>query len=195
MHKNKFCEIATETRKRRGISQKQAALELGVSQALLSHYENGVRECNLDFLVKCADYYGVTTDYLLGHSTTKNARSASAQRQRTLVRTLETIMLLSERLDDEKLRRATTNFIKKNLYRVLKLYDGILEGVEFVGDDIDIARIGAFSELDFMEAYRAALEQKDAEISLHSSSVEYLSRLINEVEIALSNEVIPDDRI
>ena len=41
---------------------------MGISQALLSHYEKGIRECGLDFLVKIADFYGVTTDFLLGHT-------------------------------------------------------------------------------------------------------------------------------
>ena len=36
-------------RKEKGLSQKEAAAGLGVSQALLSHYENGIRECGLDF--------------------------------------------------------------------------------------------------------------------------------------------------
>ena len=55
-------------RKQKQVSQKKAAEDLGVSQALLSHYENGIRECGLDFVVRAADYYGVSTDYLLGHS-------------------------------------------------------------------------------------------------------------------------------
>ena len=50
------------------MSQKQAAADLGISQALLSHYEKGIRECGLDFLVKTAEYYDVTTDYLLGRT-------------------------------------------------------------------------------------------------------------------------------
>ncbi len=50
--KNKFAQTITELRHRKGITQKQAAAELGVSQALLSHYEKGVRECGLDFLFK-----------------------------------------------------------------------------------------------------------------------------------------------
>ena len=50
--KNKFAQTITELRHRKGITQKQAAGELGVSQALLSHYEKGVRECGLDFLLK-----------------------------------------------------------------------------------------------------------------------------------------------
>ncbi|MBQ7647169.1 MAG: helix-turn-helix transcriptional regulator [Clostridia bacterium] len=53
-------------RKEKNISQRQASEELGVSQALLSHYEKGIRECSLDFVRKAALYYGVSSDYLLG---------------------------------------------------------------------------------------------------------------------------------
>ncbi|MDD2956415.1 MAG: helix-turn-helix domain-containing protein [Oscillospiraceae bacterium] len=63
-----FPRILTLLRKEKGISQKHAASELGISQALLSHYEKGIRECGLDFLVRTADYYHVSCDYLLGRS-------------------------------------------------------------------------------------------------------------------------------
>ena len=55
-------------RQEKKISQRKAATELGVSQALLSHYENGVREPGLQFVVRAADYYGVSADYLLGRT-------------------------------------------------------------------------------------------------------------------------------
>lgn len=63
-----FNRIITLLRKEQGITQKQAAADLGISQALLSHYEKGIRECGLDFVVRVADYYGVSCDYLLGRS-------------------------------------------------------------------------------------------------------------------------------
>ncbi len=63
-----FARIITLQRKERHISQKQAATDLGISQALLSHYEKGIRECGLNFLVKIADYYNVSCDYLLGRT-------------------------------------------------------------------------------------------------------------------------------
>lgn len=63
-----FPRVITLLRKERGISQKNAAADLGISQALLSHYEKGIRECGLDFLVKTANYYNVSCDYLLGRS-------------------------------------------------------------------------------------------------------------------------------
>ncbi|MBR4949303.1 MAG: helix-turn-helix transcriptional regulator [Clostridia bacterium] len=59
-------------RKEKGISQKKASEELSISQALLSHYEKGIRECGLEFLCRAADFYGVSVDYLLGRSPEKN---------------------------------------------------------------------------------------------------------------------------
>lgn len=73
---SRFAAILSELRKERGISQKKAAAHLGISQALLSHYEKGIRECGLDFLIKCSEYYGVTTDYLLGISKSRNGIDA-----------------------------------------------------------------------------------------------------------------------
>ncbi len=58
-------------RKEKSLSQKDAAAALGVSQALLSHYEKGIRECGLDFLCRASAFYDVSTDYLLGLSETK----------------------------------------------------------------------------------------------------------------------------
>lgn len=63
-----FPRIITLLRKEKGYSQKYAASELGISQALLSHYEKGIRECGLEFLIKCSGFYGVSCDYLLGRS-------------------------------------------------------------------------------------------------------------------------------
>lgn len=65
---NNFSRIITLLRKERGLTQKQAAMDLGISQALLSHYEKGLRECGLDFLIKLCDYYDVSSDYILGRS-------------------------------------------------------------------------------------------------------------------------------
>ena len=67
-----FPKILSNLRRSRGISQKKAAEELGISPALLSHYENGIRECGLDFLLRLAEYYAVSCDYLLGKSEIKN---------------------------------------------------------------------------------------------------------------------------
>ena len=67
-----FPRIITLLRTERNITQKDAARDLNISQALLSHYERGARECGLDFLIKIADYYGVSCDYLLGRTSDRS---------------------------------------------------------------------------------------------------------------------------
>ena len=72
-----FPEILSALRREKNISQRTAAKDLGISQALLSHYENGAREPGLGFVCRACDYYGVSADYLLGRSDRPDAvRSA-----------------------------------------------------------------------------------------------------------------------
>ncbi|MBR5486326.1 MAG: helix-turn-helix domain-containing protein [Oscillospiraceae bacterium] len=74
-----FPRLLTLLRKEKGISQVQAAAELGISTSLMSHYERGKRECGLDFLVKCANYYGVSCDYLLGLSPERSGNTLTVE--------------------------------------------------------------------------------------------------------------------
>ena len=77
-----FSRTLALLRQEKGISQRQAAGALGISQALLSHYENGIREPGLTFVVKACDYYGVSADYLLGLTDIDPSDEARKQRQR-----------------------------------------------------------------------------------------------------------------
>ncbi len=74
-----FGRVLALLRKEKGISQKEAAADLGISQALLSHYEKGVRECGLEFVVKTAEYYHVSCDYLLGRSAERTGSILNAE--------------------------------------------------------------------------------------------------------------------
>lgn len=76
MMNDSFQNAMTQLRREKGLSQKAAAAQLNTSQALLSHYENGVRECGLDFVVRAARFYGVTCDYLLGNSSGRDGLPA-----------------------------------------------------------------------------------------------------------------------
>ncbi|MCM1267513.1 MAG: helix-turn-helix domain-containing protein [Bacteroidales bacterium] len=59
-------EIIRDLREDRDIKQKTVAEYLNVSQQAYSNYENGRREIPIRVIVKLADYYEVSTDYLLG---------------------------------------------------------------------------------------------------------------------------------
>ena len=64
-------------RQEKGVSPRTAAEALGISQALLSHYENGAREPGLVFVVKACDYYNVSADFLLGRTLTRDGATIS----------------------------------------------------------------------------------------------------------------------
>ena len=61
-----FSENISHLRREKKMSQRTVANLLGISQALLSHYENGLREPGLEFVVSLAKLYEVSCDYLLG---------------------------------------------------------------------------------------------------------------------------------
>ena len=50
------------------ITQKQLAEYLHIRQNTYSQYENGQRQVPLDILMKLANYYNVTLDYLVGRT-------------------------------------------------------------------------------------------------------------------------------
>ena len=50
------------------LSQKQVAEALSVTQQAYSNYELGIRDIPTDILIKMADFFGTTTDYILNRT-------------------------------------------------------------------------------------------------------------------------------
>ena len=73
-----FSRTLSLLRQEKKVSQRAAAQALGISQALLSHYENGIREPGLVFVVKACDYYGVSADFLLGRTLSRDGTTIAA---------------------------------------------------------------------------------------------------------------------
>lgn len=67
-----------------GMSQKFVALSVGVSPPMVSQWESGIKEPSKDTLVKLANLFNVTTDYLLFHdeTTQKNQPTVSDDERR-----------------------------------------------------------------------------------------------------------------
>lgn len=59
-------ETLRNLRTSRGLTGKQVAEGIGIAYPVYQTYESGVRNAGLPVLEKLADFYGVTTDYLLG---------------------------------------------------------------------------------------------------------------------------------
>ena len=55
-------------RKKKGISQLRLATDLNTTQNTISRYETGEREPGIDELIKIADYFNVSVDYLIGRT-------------------------------------------------------------------------------------------------------------------------------
>ena len=76
---SEFSRTLSLLRQERGVSQRTAASDLGISQALLSHYENGIREPGLSFVVKACDYYQVSADFILGRTLSRDGSMLSSE--------------------------------------------------------------------------------------------------------------------
>ncbi len=87
-----FPETLSALRRERNISQRCAAAELGISQALLSHYENGAREPGLGFVCRACDYYGVSADFLLGRSERPDAAASAAGTAAAFLEQMQTLI-------------------------------------------------------------------------------------------------------
>lgn len=61
-----FCERLKALRTEKGLSQPELANLLGVSNGIISFWENGVNEPTISNLIKLAEVLEVSTDYLLG---------------------------------------------------------------------------------------------------------------------------------
>ena len=101
-----FSETMSALRRARGYSQRRAAADLNISQALLSHYENGAREPGLDFVRRACDYYGVSADYLLCRSENPDSTASAAAAARAFLANLRSLTdkaeMALEALEEEK---------------------------------------------------------------------------------------------
>lgn len=127
-----FSKKLSKLRRERRLSQKKAADDLGISQALLSHYENGIREPRLDFVVKICAYYGVTADYLLDRtdirknplmSLESTAHTVQGPADASIRRIIDSIVYIYSILADSEraaLSDNLTSMLDVALYKVIR---------------------------------------------------------------------------
>ncbi len=72
MNKATFGANLAAIRAEKKVSQAEVAAYIGLTVAAYQNYETGRREAGYDTIVKLADFYGVTTDYLLGREPQKD---------------------------------------------------------------------------------------------------------------------------
>ncbi|GAA3402045.1 helix-turn-helix domain-containing protein [Paenibacillus hodogayensis] len=74
-------------REKRGLTQEELSVKLGISRAALSHYETNRREPDYDTLKNIANFFDISLDYLLGR--TNDPQSVLDQEVRDFVDSLE----------------------------------------------------------------------------------------------------------
>ena len=133
-----FSRTLSLLRQEKGISQRQASKALGISQALLSHYENGAREPGLVFVGRACDFYNVSADFLLGRTLSRNGTTildadtlydVSNERDNVLrgsvlatlskklvVNSVGLLFDLLSRLGSKKAIRAAANYLSATVY-------------------------------------------------------------------------------
>ena len=125
-----FPAILCRLRKERRLNQRTAAADLHISQALLSHYENGLREPGLAFVTEACAYYGVTADYLLGRTKVR-ASVPDAEKWdpalqalgETGVRALSRLISALGKTGDRESCRLAEEWLTVALYSLLRNYD------------------------------------------------------------------------
>ena len=137
-----FSRSLSLLRQEKGLSPRQVAKELGISQALLSHYENGIREPGLSFVVKACDFYSVSADFLLGRSMSRDGTTildadtlydASAERdnvlrgsvlatlsKKLLVNSIGVLFDLLGKLNNKRAIKAAANYLSVAVYQLYR---------------------------------------------------------------------------
>ncbi len=139
---NDFPRTLTLLRQEKKISQRMAAAELHVSQALLSHYENGVREPGLRFVINAASFYEVSCDYLLGRTMSRDGASLSAAelpdfstekgnllkgniyavlQKKIAANSVALVLELAGKTDDKAFISDVSNYLSLAVYKIFRL--------------------------------------------------------------------------
>lgn len=202
-----FPRIITMLRKEKKFSQKQVAEDLGISQALLSHYEKGIRECGLDFLIKVSDYYSVSCDFLLGRTPERSgavlkfedipdadeleeksdskASLVPLLNKKILTNSLTVIYDMLIKANNKSLTANVSNYLMLVLYRVFRtLYSGSEKNHQSMFA-IPEATYQGYSEAQ-MKVYSTRFEA----MTNYNNDKEYLSKL---AQLEYSPENITDD--
>ena len=85
-----FSRILRELRDEKNLTQQELADELGVARMTINFYESKRRTPDINFAVKAANYFNVSTDYLIGNSNLKSKQDHRYTKQQ--VDTLEDII-------------------------------------------------------------------------------------------------------
>lgn len=187
-----FARSLSLLRREKQVSQRVAAKALGVSQALLSHYENGVREPGLAFVRRACDYYRVSADFILGRTLSRDGTTIGAEElydystekdnvlrgsvmatlnKKLLVNSVGVLFDLLNRTGSKAAIQAASNFLSTAIY---KLYRHLYRATGTQNEDFFAISPSHFttgcadadmiySEMDYVDALSEQMKEKGKE--------------------------------
>lgn len=108
-------------RAKQNLTAKELSKVLNISESSVSLIENGKRKPSLEIIIKVADYFKVTTDFLLGYSDSLNMENNQTdisdvmENTITLLNNCDNILFEGKKMDQK-----TVMFFKNNLHCLLE---------------------------------------------------------------------------
>lgn len=115
------------------LNQKELAKALNISNTTLSQYETGQRTPSDDIKIKLANFFNVSTDYLLGITDIKNQSEKISNAVEDDPELIEFWNELKEREDLQLLFKQTKNLSPKDIKQIIR----IIKAIEDEEDMID----------------------------------------------------------
>lgn len=196
-----FARRLSLLRQEKKLSQRKVAQSLGVSQALLSHYENGVREPGLSFVVNASRFYGVSCDYLLGNSISRdgmglnpdNIYDVSEQKDNVLkgsvfvmlnkkliINSVSMLMELLSKAGNKELASEVCNYLTVAFYKIFRLVYRLDKN----------NNLGEFPVSEDVFSESCDLELKKSELKLKSMKSDDISMPIVMADLPRENSML-----
>lgn len=165
---NNFAKILTDLRESRGAKRQEVADQIGISRASLEYYEKGKRKPDVDVILKLADYYGVTCDYLLC-----GVRSSFAEIHKTTGLSDKSIEILQNILT-----------LRKRAY--IDMLNFLIEETDFVLQDYSGYRFNNSTLRSMYEYFLFKAKDKEFIISSNGDMIEITDKSDEDVAIIIS---------
>lgn len=187
--KEVFMNRLTELRKEKGVTRQIAADNLEISRASLEYYEKGLRNPDICVLARIAEYYNVSTDYLLGRSDvqTIDPDKRAASEITGLSEECINILMSNNSKTETHFSSLISQFVialynnKFNLEFIFSLFDLLLPNSQYKTTDTEFERL-----LGISQQYGYIVLSHEETIDYHKKR---LQELVSSSAIAAFNTV------
>lgn len=145
-----------ELRKQKGLTLVELGEEVNLANNTLSQYERGIREPNISTLIKLADFFSVSVDYLIGREGKKKPKAEDGWHYYTIndLRLSEPMWVCDEDSEDDYVQ-VLSDYELKMLEECLILGETLAEQLDYLHEKYITHEIG---ERSYEKITRAMIE-------------------------------------